>query len=126
MLFEMQVNSSTVFISTTLSHDPRSTSPAFFVSLEEVIPGPLILVLPYHLEVGDEGALLVNEVETRNTSTVVSVKMAVLPVGGVVNLMFETTLDPQNQDEGSSSEPVFVNYTTIKQEGIGLEVGNQP
>lgn len=118
----MQVNSSIVFISITLSHDPHSTSPAFIVNVEGIIPSSLILVLPYHLEVGDEGVTLINEVETRNSSTVVSVKIAVLPVGGVVNLMFETTLNPQHRDEGNTSGSAFANYTTIKHEGIGLEV----
>ena len=65
---------------------------------------------------------LVNEVETRNSLSVVTVMMDVLPVGGVVNLLFETILNPEHQEEGNFSEPIFANYTTIQQEGIGLEV----
>lgn len=110
-----------VSVTTILSHAPLSTSPAFFVTLEEVVPEILVVLFPCYLQIGDT-LILVNKSEIRNTSVVLSVEIEIFALDAVMNLTYLSLLDPENQVEGNISKPVLVNYTTIKQEGIGLMV----
>lgn len=124
-LFSMQVmsgeNGTIISVTTILSHDPISSSPAFFVSLEEEVPEILLVQFPYYLQI-DDTLVLVHEADTRNLTTVLTVDIEVLLTGEVMNLTYFAILDPEHQVESNTSKSVLVNYTTIKQEGIGLMV----
>jgi hypothetical protein len=124
-LLSMQVmsgeNGSIISATTILSHDPISSSPAFLLTLEEEVPEIILVQLPYTVQIGNT-SILVNNVSTRGLTTVLTVHIEVLPVGEVINLTYYAVLNPDNTDEGNVSKPVNVNYTTIKQEGIGLMV----
>lgn len=110
-----------VAVTTILEHSPLSTSPAFFVTLQEEVPPILLVQFPYYLQIGDR-SFLVNESVTSNKPLVLTVEIEVLAIGEVMNLTYFSLLDGESRVEGNISKPVLVNYTTIKQEGIGLMV----
>lgn len=110
-----------VAVTTILMHDSSSSSPAFFVSLEEEVPEILLVQFPYFLQIGDN-LMSIQEAETRNLTTVLTADMEVLLIGETINLTYFAIINPNNVVEGNVSKPVVVNYTTIKQEGIGLMV----
>lgn len=110
-----------VQVTTILSHDTTSTGPAFFVSLEEAVYEILSLVFPYHIE-STSNLALTNKTEMLGLSTVLSFQTDVLPLGEEINLTYLGYFNLQANIERNISEPITVNYTTIKQEGIGLMV----
>ena len=110
-----------VSVTTVLMHDSSSSSPAFFVSLEEEVPETLLVQFPYFLQIGDN-VVSIEEAETRNLTTVLRVDMEVLLIEEMMSLTYFAIINPDNVVEGNISKPVNVNYTTIKQEGIGLMV----
>lgn len=108
----------TVQVTAILSHNDNSTGPGFLIDLEEVVPEALIV---YYLE-HSGGQTVLNESTVRNGSNVLSFHVDILPLGRMINLTYLAHLNPSNEMEGNISQPVNMNYTTIKQEGIGLMV----
>ena len=114
-------NGALLVFTTILFHEPTSSSPAFLLTLKEEVPEILLIQLPYMLRIGDT-VTLVNDVATRGRTTILTVDLEIFGIGEVLNLTYFATLDPENTEAGNVSKPVIVNYTTIKQEGIGLMV----
>lgn len=109
-------------MTTIVTHDLQSTGPAFLISIQEVAPQILEVILPYYLEI--DGILtLLNDFDTRDNLTILSVKLDVMSLETVVNVTYFALISPDNQIDGIFIAPTVINYTTIQQEGIGLLVG---
>lgn len=85
------------------------------------MPEIILVVFPYFLQI-DDRVMTVNKSSVQNNQTVLSVAVEVLLIGEVLNLTYIAILNPDHQMESNTTNPVLVNYTTIKQEGIGLMV----
>lgn len=108
-------------VTTVLSHDISSTGPAFLVKIQEIAPEILEVTLPYYLEI--DGTLsLLHDFDMHDNVTVLNVEIPVILLQTEVNLTYFALLSPDNQIDGTFTAPTVVNYTTIRQDGIGLLV----
>lgn len=111
-----------VQVTTYLSHDVSSTGPAFLVRIKEVVPEILEVALPYYLEIDGTITLLYNYSSTHGSSTVLDVRTEIIPVHTEVILTYFALFSPDHQIDGTFIASTVVNYSTIRQEGIGLLV----
>ncbi len=101
----------------TISHGNLSTGPAFLLDLKGRLSNALMLT-SHDVESSDDLAVTSNSLLNNN---LFSLQVAVLPIGGELNLTFMAIINVEDID-GNITDQVTVNYATIKQEGIGLEV----
>ena len=110
-----------VQMTTVLTHDFTSTGPAFTVNVQDIVPEILEVILPFRLDTNDGQTFLMDS-ETVGNSTVLHAAIQVMPLDMEVNLTYFALISDENQVDGMFVAPTVVNYTTIRQEGIGLLV----
>ncbi len=105
----------------SVSHDSMSDGPAFSIALEKTIPEPLLVNYPYYLE-SDGLSVVEDEFEIQGFDTIIDIHIDVLYQGETMNLTYFTMLNQSHKTDINLTRPIFIEYTTIKQEGIGLMV----
>lgn len=107
-----------------VSHDVNSTGPAFLVKIHERVPEILDVVTPFFLD--DDGTqTLLHDFDTLDNTTLLLAEIEVMPVEAEINFTYYALLRSDHQTDGEFVAPTVVDYTTIRQEGIGLEVSAQ-
>lgn len=87
------------------------------------MPDALLVQFPYFLEFSD-GLEVSNSSQEDQNATILSVSVKRLLVGEMLNLTYRTLFNPNRTTEENLTQSSVVRYTTIQQEGIGLEVNS--
>lgn len=87
------------------------------------MPDALLVQFPYFLEFSD-GLEVSNSSQEDQNATILSVSVKQLLVGEMLNLTYRTLFNPNRTTEENLTQSSVVRYTTIQQEGIGLEVNS--
>ena len=109
---------------TTLSHGNHSTAAAFNVLLEELIPLGLNVQQPVNISLSSNlnSVGIESEIVERTNGSSLRVFSSVFTTDSEIKLTYITQVNnyfPKNQNV---TAPVMVNYSSIKQEGIGKSV----
>ena len=103
-----------VMVTTIVSHDFTSTSPAFNVQIQAIIPRILELTLPFVLEVNGRQNNIFSFSTSEDGMTFIQVTIEQLPLHEDAELTYFAQLSPENTRDGTFSTPVIVNFTTTR------------
>ncbi len=103
-------------------HTEYSSSPAFNVNITNIVPSEFDLLSPVTL-IYIEGGALVNKSIVEDDS-VIEISHPILLLGENITVEYLVQIDRSLPGGFNITNPLVVQYITIIQEGIGLQVSN--